>query len=107
MDLEQLKLILETIQSMGGDAKEFGIWWLVCTQAPGMLSSVLLFVFGVISARWLYLAITAGVRAMNVSWEIATMLDLHPGAYWNTDDTKAVRQRIHRLQEIEKNWKDT
>ena len=36
MDIEQLKMILETIETMGGDAKEFGIWWLVVMALEGL-----------------------------------------------------------------------
>lgn len=53
MDLEQLTLILETIQSMGGDAKEFGIWWMVCSILPKVISPVLLFCFGCLVLRFL------------------------------------------------------
>ena len=55
MDLEQLTLILKTIQSMGGDAKEFGIWWMVCSTLPKVISSILLFCFGCLLIRLMYL----------------------------------------------------
>ena len=49
MDAEQLKMILETIGQLGGDAREFGIWYLMATTLPEVVSSVLLFAFGVLA----------------------------------------------------------
>jgi hypothetical protein len=40
MDIEQLKLIINTINSLGANAKEGFIWWLVVDKVPGMLFGV-------------------------------------------------------------------
>ena len=59
MDSEQLTLILETIQSMGGDAKEFGIWWMVCIALPKVISDVLLFLFGCLVLKLVFYTVKA------------------------------------------------
>jgi hypothetical protein len=46
MDIEQLKLIIETVKSVSGDAQSLVIWWLVMTHVTNLLSGVL-FVGGV------------------------------------------------------------
>ncbi len=40
MDLEQLKLILEAVSNAGDGAKEFGIWYLIATALPDIVTSV-------------------------------------------------------------------
>lgn len=43
MDIEQLKLVLETVQAVSGQAQSAAIWWVVISQA---LPAVLWFIFG-------------------------------------------------------------
>lgn len=49
MDLEQLKLFVEAIEGIGGDAFTFGMWWL----AVQCLSPSLWFAFGVLFIYWI------------------------------------------------------
>lgn len=68
MDLEELKLVLDTIQSMGGDAKEFGIWWVLASFIPDVVSSVLLFIFGVLVVLCIYRYLLCLIRSENASF---------------------------------------
>lgn len=38
MDIEQLRLVLETVSAVGGDAKSVAIWWLVGSLAHSAMS---------------------------------------------------------------------
>lgn len=51
MDIEQLKLILETVQAVSGQAQSVAIWWVVISQA---LPAVLWFIFGITFVLGMY-----------------------------------------------------
>lgn len=95
MDLEQLKLVLETIQSMGGDAKEFGIWWLACSVIP----NVLLFVFGIVTVWAAMKTIRHITNLMNASYKIAESLGIYVLGTWTGMDTKELLQKVQELKD--------
>ncbi len=99
MNLEELKLVLDTIQSMGGDAKEFGIWWLVCSRLP----AVLCFVFGVLTVFIVRTMVLWLIRAMNVSYRIADEVGELVVGGWNLSDEQRVISRVRALVEKERN----
>ena len=69
--MEELKLILEALQGVSGDAKTVVILWL----AKGYLSTI--FVFGgvLVALRVLYLLINKGIQVASFTGRIATILD--------------------------------
>ena len=93
MDLEQLKLILDTIQSMGGDAKEFGMWWLACS----LIRPLLLFAFGVGAVTAARAVLLSMVRSANVSHEVARKVGCPVLGMWSRSDTRNVLDRIDGL----------
>ena len=51
MTPEQLKMILETIQSVGGDVRDFGLVYIGLTVGADLLGKVFLLVFGLACVR--------------------------------------------------------
>ena len=105
MDIEQLKLILETIELLGGDTKEFAIWYLVSRLVP----NVLLFIFGVvtvIASYKLLQKVCTGVIITNTiesaAWKIAKELDIRVVICWTKTDTELVLEEIRRLKSNQK-----
>ncbi len=96
MDIEQLKLILETLQAAGDGAFTFGIWWIVA----GLVPDVLLFVFGITGFFVLSKIVVAIMRSVNMSYEIAHLLEYSIDHYWGwtSRDSKEVLNSIRRLQ---------
>ena len=49
MDIEQLKLILEQINTLGGNAQETFIWWLVVSKVPGIIFGICWTIIGAVT----------------------------------------------------------
>jgi len=94
MDIEQLKLVLEAINAAGGEAKEFGFWWLACRS----LSPVLCFVFFMTALVMISRAINRHLMIDHAACEIASEFDYAVHCYWDRHDTAAVIQRIRDLK---------
>jgi hypothetical protein len=95
MDLEQLKLVLEAVNSVGGEAKEFGFWWLACSVIP----SVLWFTFGVAALILATRAIHESVRAYSAAREMADALGHDWMGFWESSDTIKCVRKIRELRE--------
>ena len=94
MDIEQLKLILETLQSAGEGAFTFGIWWLVA----GIIPNVLLFIFGLVAIWAACRAVVAIVYVESAFHAIATALGYRTSAFRRNDAQELVAL-IHKLQQ--------
>ncbi len=94
MDIEQLKLILETLQSAGEGAFTFGIWWLVA----GIIPNVLLFIFGLVAIWAVCRAVTAIVYVESAFHAIATALGYCTSAFRRCD-TQELVILIRKLRE--------
>ena len=95
MDIEQLKLILETIQDMGGDAKEFGIWYLICQTIPDILA----FLFGIACLRCLYLIVRHISRSVIASYDMLRALNIDVPNHWRIENTEEAVRCIKELQD--------
>ena len=51
MDVEKLRMILESIGQLGDGAREFGIWYLITATVPGMLGAAAWLTFGLVFLR--------------------------------------------------------
>lgn len=98
MDIEQLRMILDTIETMGGDAQEFGIWYLICGAAPRVVASVLLFAFG-IACLWMAGRVIVHIANLsNVGYRVAEALDITIYNSWTEHNSQEVLAKIKRLQ---------
>jgi hypothetical protein len=95
MDLEQLKLVLEAINSVGGEAKEFGFWWLAARTIP----SFLWFTFAMTAVIAITRTINHGIRTSYGAYEIADEVGHRVHGDWDTRDTLAV---IHAIRSVRK-----
>ncbi len=98
MDIEQLKLILETVESLGGDTKEFAIWYLASRLVP----NVLLFLFGLAVILMLKRVIfkmcnmEEGRGSLDCrTIAIALGVEFHPP--WDSIEMKKVMDKIKEL----------
>ena len=57
MDMEQLKMVLETIQQLGMQGKEAFIWWLVLDKALPVLGWMIFMCFLLVVIYWTIRAI--------------------------------------------------
>jgi len=102
MDLEQLKLILDTIQTMGGDAKEFGVWWIIGSFIPDVLTSILTFIFGIVCVLSIKKILTYFYLSSGIM-KVGQVLNIIPEYHeWHIQDTNKVIDRVKELQEIER-----
>lgn len=92
MDLEQLKLVLEAINSVGGEAKEFGFWWLAAKTIPAFLW----FAFGMTAVIVITRTINHGVRASCGAYDIAQEVGHQVHCYWDHGDTVSVIEAIRK-----------
>jgi hypothetical protein len=94
MDLEQLKLVLEAINSVGGEAKEFGLWWLAARTIP----AVLWFTFGMTAVVVITRTINHGIRTSFGAYTIAEEVGHRVFMDWDARDTQSVLEEIRRLK---------
>jgi len=101
MNIENLKMILETIESMGGDAKEFGIWFLIVNLIPNILlfTGIMLALYMVKSVIY---RLIATVHASN---KIAEKLGFRIVGTWTLIEEDTVLNRIRELIKFEKEHK--
>jgi len=102
MDIDQLKMILETIAGMEGDARQFTIAYLACTTVSSLINGALLFAFGVVAIRCISRSIANVSYSANVSNQIARVLGISINGVWQPSDEKEVLDEIHRLQELDR-----
>ena len=94
MDVEQFKLMLEAINNVGGEAKEFGIWWLAC----GTIPAVLWFAFGVGFLAVASRRIHEGVSSWSAAYAIAREVGHPVRIMWTDSDTDSVLEKIRSLK---------
>ena len=98
MDLEQLKMILDTIEAVGGDAKEFGFWYIALHYGTRIFGGVLFFLFGlsvVFAVR--YIVYIVGYADL---WRVADAAGVKiVGGTWGHEDTKKLIQTIRELKD--------
>jgi len=98
MDLEQLKIILETIEAVGGDARSFGLWYLGLTIGQMVLSNVLVFSFGT-GVLLLGRNLVRNISSIELR-RVATELGVVVQGDWGGSDTNHVLDKIRRLKEL-------
>jgi hypothetical protein len=93
MDIEQFKLMLEAINNVGGEAKEFGIWWLICRTVP----AALWFIFGItllaVGSRLIHNCAVAWSAAYAIGREFQ-----HSPCAWDEHDTNVIVSKIRELK---------
>ena len=98
MDIEQLKLILETIKGITDDATTVAIWYFVLYYGLSFISKLICLgaIFGVV-----YIIATAFKSSNDDTAFVHSLRDelLESGSGWISDyDRKKIRQRINELQ---------
>lgn len=93
MDIEQFKLMLEAINNVGGEAKEFGIWWLACRTVP----AVLWFIFGISFLAVVSRLIRNGAVAWSAAYAIGREFQHSPYS-WGEQDTNIIVSKIRELK---------
>jgi hypothetical protein len=101
MDLEQLKLILETISTMGGDAKEFGIWWLIATTLPSLIVNLLWCGFCILVLALAYRTIQHLIRVSAAANKVAEAIGKPVMGTWDHTDEARVLNHIRYLIKVE------
>jgi len=99
MDVEQLKMVLETIQNMGGDAKDFGMIWLISQAIPPILIHGFWALFAIITAINLFKFTKNVIEIFSVGRKIANALDITIDGEWNKNDTNRVINKIFKLKQ--------
>jgi hypothetical protein len=93
MDIEQLKLILETLRTMGEAGKDAFIWWILLDKALPVLAWLLTFC-GLI---WLVLRIVGAISSDSHMARLRDDLGVgRPGELINSEVAE-VRRRISEL----------
>ena len=110
LDIEKLKLVIDAVQQMGGDAKEFGIVYLLAATVPSLIGDFLFFagvVFALLVARKLILGV---INSCNLETEQKSMeinlvsmigLELYPPL--TRSERKRVMDHIQILVDKERN----
>lgn len=93
MDIEQFKMVLDAINSVGGEAKEFGIWWLACRTVP----AVLWFVFGVTLVVAMSRRIREGIATGSAAYAVGRELG-HVPYSWDESDTAIIVDKLRSLK---------
>lgn len=102
MDIDQLKLVLDTVSQMGGDAKDFGMWYLAAIAIPKMMSTLTIFTGLMLAVRWVYKAIMYCIHTNNGYTDIASMVCVPIPNCWGSSELKTLRARIQKLVDAEK-----
>lgn len=100
MDLEKLRMILETIEAVGGDAREFGLWYIGLTMGQLFLANVMSLAMGV----GVLLTIRHIVRVVISSplRQISAALGIPVVGTWDHTDTNKIIDDIGRLKSSQK-----
>lgn len=96
MDLEQLKLVLETVERMGGDAKEVAIAWAFAVH----VIPALCWFFGVLIAiKFAVQGVLLAISNLTATRRIASHLGISVYGDWAESDTANVLRTIDRLKD--------
>lgn len=104
MDIEQLKLILESLEGLGGNAQEFGIWYLVCSTAPEIVSSVLSTLCFIAGFACCYKIVKYITNLINAGYTIARAINHSVSSTWYPSDTRAICNQILELKRIKESY---
>ena len=88
--MEELKVVLEMVQGLGGEAKSAFVWWLVITRLPG-------FILGLVG--W-SVAIIALQRIGMILWGLTTMKVFQQRLGYSGDMTRRECDHIVRVFEV-------
>jgi len=82
MEIEQLRLILEQVNTLGGSAQETFIWWLLMTKIPALI-------FGIAWTIIAAVTLMVGLRLVRISLA-GTKLMKAAGVYliWSPSELK-------------------
>lgn len=104
MNIEQLKLILESLEGLGGNVQEFGIWYLVCSTAPEIVSSVLSTLCFIAGFVFSYKIVKYVTNLVNAGYHIARAIDYSVSSTWYPSDTSAICDQILKLKRIKESY---
>lgn len=97
MDIEQLKLIIETVKSVSGDAATVAYWWIILKVGVSVFSSILLsgtvIVLAVIASR-VACRLTSSSRELK---NIADRLGVDDYDAWYAPDRRKLRLALDRI----------
>lgn len=98
MDIEQLKLITETLSSLGAEAKTVAIWWMVLDKVLPLIATVTsIWLVGTISVR-VIIACSSADRAMR---QLRDLLRTGPGGHLTLQEIDATVAEVVRLKNAE------
>lgn len=99
MDMEQLRLITEAVEGLGGEAKIVLIWWIAASTIPYIFGWIGGLGLAWIFSRLLYRLINHGIKTGHAAWLMATELGMRPESNcWNPKHTTKVVEEIRRLR---------
>lgn len=101
MDIEQLKLILETVNAAGEGAKTIAILYLAISVIPSLLKTLALIVCAVVLSKM----IQNIASLVNVGHRVAEALGVEVTGCWITDDSIKVLARCRELVDMEQRQK--
>ena len=96
MDLDQLKLILQTVQGVSNGALTFAILWLV----KDILLTGVGYIFGVFVVKKIFEAITMGITRTQLHKMLMT--EIGANVYLDDGDQKRVVELVRKGLEAEK-----
>jgi len=106
MDIEQLQLLLKTIETLGGDAREFGIWFLVCQAVSTLICNVLWVSLCAFLICGVFKVIKYGILVVNIGYRVANQLNIPLSGQqqnvWTPTTSNKVTARIGQLLDIER-----
>ena len=98
MDIEELKLVLETVQGIANDATSVAIWYFVLTYGLSFLSKVMCAGVGI----YIVHRIASTVLAINedeaLLKELRSALDPTSYGWMSTGERNLIRKRFYELQ---------
>jgi len=98
MDIEQLKLVLETVKGITNDATSVAIWYFVLTYGLSFLSKVMCAGVGIYIVHRIASTVLAVNEDEALIKELRSAVD--PSAYgWiSTNERTSIRKRFYELQ---------
>jgi len=100
MDIEQLKLVLETVQQLGAQGKEAFIWWVVLDKVLPVLGWLITFAGLMTVVFWLIRAVqSANEDAARLEKLRDVLLDsAYPGVHVGEGAFKMMLEKLEKIK---------
>jgi len=98
MDIEELKLVLETVQGIANDATSVAIWYFVLTYGLSFLSKVMCAGVGIYIVHRIASTVLAVNEDEALLKELRSAVDPNSYGWMSTAERNALRKRFYELQ---------